>query len=134
MWVSRPSGGVADRARSIAAAAAVGRRSWVVVPLKITIPSCCWGLRWAANARAAANAAVIGLPFMLRLVSITRMTPSARPLAALAGRTDGLATGFPFSRTCTLEGLIFFADGSERTYCRFGKASAPAGVIVAPAA
>src|SRR3954454_12227432 len=107
MWVSRPSGGATDRACWIAAALAVGRRSELVVPLKVTIPSCCWGLRWAANARPAAKAASIGLPFMLRLVSITRMTPRERLLAALAGRTDGLATGLPFSRTCTWDGLIF---------------------------
>src|SRR5437763_16163259 len=134
MWVLRPRGGADFSARSIASWLVVSGNAVRTAPLNSTIPSCCCGLRWLANTRAAATAPRIGSPRMLPLVSITSTTASSFVPAVLAGSTERFGTGRPFSRTCTADGAIASALGRERTYERPGDAVSLVRLNLGPAA
>ncbi len=61
--VATPGG--AARAAEIFVADVVSGSATLTSRLKRTSPNCSFGLRWAANVRAAPRTAAIGRPFML---------------------------------------------------------------------
>src|SRR2546423_417399 len=98
MWVPPASPGVPASALSISVWERVKGSNNSSEELNASSERRWFRLRWAAKARAASIAPLIGAPRMLLLVSMTSMAPKL-PRTALAGRTLAPSTGCPFSST-----------------------------------